>query len=85
MALCLEKTAHGRWDGPLGTLLQPSCLETQGEPRSVFVNRHVAGDRDLSSLDSNRFFYAVIFFHPLNTALSTVGSKSRQAEQDLNH
>lgn len=53
VALCLEETAHGLRAGPLGTLLQPSCLEKQREQRSVFVNRHATGDRDLISLDSN--------------------------------
>lgn len=37
VALGLEKTAHGLWAGPLGTLLQPSCLETQGGLRSVLT------------------------------------------------
>lgn len=53
VALCLEETAHGLRAGPLGTLLQPSCLEKQGELRNMFVNRPTAGDRDLISLDSN--------------------------------
>lgn len=37
VALGLEKIADGLWAGPLGTLLQPSCLETQGGLRSVLT------------------------------------------------
>lgn len=85
VALGLEKTAYGLWAGPLGTLLQLSCLETQGEPRSVLTGTWLVTGTLFHCTQIDFFFYAVIFFHPLNTALSTEGSKSGQAEQDLNH
>lgn len=53
VALCLKKTSHRLWPRLCGSLSCGPPAWRQTEPRSVLINMHTGGDRDLTSLDSN--------------------------------